>query len=115
VLVVEDIGVIAGEIAAAVEALGCTVLGPADSVAGALRLLTGRWPDAALLDVQLGPRSMSSSIAEVLRAAGVPFAAVTGYAQQHLTEEPVWQGVPYLAKPFTAEQVQELVRGLLAG
>src|SRR3954471_16685137 len=65
VLVVEDNGTIASEIVAAVEALGCTVLGPADSVAAALRLLTGRWPDAALLDVQLGPRSMSTSIAEV--------------------------------------------------
>jgi CheY-like chemotaxis protein len=77
VLVVEDIGVIAGEIAAAVEALGCTVLGPVDSVAGALRLLTGRWPDAALLDVQLEPGA-AAPIAEALRAAGVPYAVIKG-------------------------------------
>jgi hypothetical protein len=29
--------------------------------------------------------------------------------------EAVWQGVPYLAKPFTIDQVQTLVRELLAG
>jgi CheY-like chemotaxis protein len=110
VLVVEDSGLIAYEIEAAVTALGCTVLGPVASVDGAMRLLR-RLPDTALLDVQLEPGT-AAPIAEMLRAAGVPYAAVTGYDRRDLVA-PVWQGVPYLGKPFTIEQVQALVRELL--
>jgi len=62
----------------------------------------------------LASTSSPALIAEALRAAGVPYAVVTGYNRRHLIAA-VWQGVPYLSKPFTAEQVQvqALVRGLL--
>src|SRR3954466_10726776 len=55
-------------------------------------------PDTALLDVQLEPGT-AAPVAERLRAAGVPYALVTGYARRDLVD-PVWQGVPHLPKPF---------------
>jgi DNA-binding response OmpR family regulator len=114
VLVAEDSGMIALEIQELVQALGCTVLGPAANVAQAMALLDGVPPDAALLNVQLEPLS-AVPIAEVLRATGVPFAVVTGYARHDLAAEPVWRGVPYLAKPFSERELQALVRELVAG
>ena len=111
VLVVEDSAVIAFELADEVAALGCTVLGPTGSVAEALHLIAGGRPNAALLDPQLGLLT-AVPIAEVLRAAGVPYAVVTGHDPQDLVD-PVWQGVPYLAKPFSERELQALVRELL--
>src|SRR3954454_6367028 len=67
---------------------------------------------AALLDVYLDPGTAAPA-AEILRAAGVPYAVITGYDGRDLVD-PVWQGVPYLTKPFTIEQVQALVRELLS-
>jgi DNA-binding NarL/FixJ family response regulator len=84
VLVVEDSALIAYELAAAVAALGCAVMGPAATVDEAMRLLR-RLPDTALLDVQLGPRA-AAQIAEMLRAAEVPYAAVTGYDGRDLED-----------------------------
>jgi CheY-like chemotaxis protein len=112
VLVVEDTALVALDLAAIVEALGCTVLGPAGRVAQALRLLDGSLPDAALLNVQLQPGT-SAPIAERLRAAGVPYAAVTAYGRPD-PADPVWRGVPCLTKPFRLDEVQELVCELLA-
>src|SRR4051812_43261856 len=95
VLAVEDSALTALDLAATREHLGCTVLGPAGSVAQALRLLDDGLPDAALLDVQLEPGA-SAPIAEALRAAGVPYAVITAYTPRHLVEA-VWQGVPRLS------------------
>jgi DNA-binding response OmpR family regulator len=111
VLVVEDSAVIAFELADEVAALGCTVLGPTGSVAEALHLIASGWPDVALLDPQLGLLT-AVPIAEALRAVGVPYAVVTGHDQQDLAES-VWQGVPYLAKPFSQRELHALVRELL--
>jgi CheY-like chemotaxis protein len=112
VLVVEDSALIAYELAAAVAALGCAVMGPAATVEGALRLLDGGLPDAALLDVYLDPGTAAPA-AEILRAASVPYAVITGYDRRDLVD-PVWQGVPHLTKPFRNQQVQALARELLA-
>jgi hypothetical protein len=42
----------------------------------------------------------------------VRYAVITGYDRRDLVEA-VWQGMPYLAKPFTHEQVQALLQDLL--
>jgi CheY-like chemotaxis protein len=54
VLVAEDDGVVALDLAATLEGFGCVVLGPAPTVAETLALLAGgERPDAALLDLGL--------------------------------------------------------------
>src|SRR4051794_28099922 len=53
VLLVEDEFIIALEMELALLDLGCTVLGPVASAAGALALLDRERPDVAILDVNL--------------------------------------------------------------
>jgi CheY-like chemotaxis protein len=62
VLVVEDEFLIAMDLEAMLRGHGWRVLGPAATVAEALRLLDGgETPDVALLDVNLRGRTVSSS------------------------------------------------------
>lgn len=78
VLVVEDEWLIAEDIAACLHASGHQVIGPAPSVAAALRLIVENPVDVALLDVQLHGET-SLAIAEELQARHVPFACLTGF------------------------------------
>lgn len=103
VLVVEDEFLIALDLLAILDDLGCLALGPAPTVEEALRMLATDPPDAALLDLNLrGTRA--TPVAEALAASGVPFATATAYTDLF---EPVFDGVPAVAKPFTPERVRD--------
>ncbi|RWO01950.1 response regulator [Mesorhizobium sp.] len=78
VLVVEDEWLIAEDIAACLRASGHQVIGPAPSVAAALRLIGENPVDVALLDVQLHGET-SLAIAEQLKTRQIPFACLTGF------------------------------------
>ena len=108
VLVVEDEFLIALDLLAILDDLGCVALGPAATVEEALRLLAADPPDAALLDMNLrGIRA--TPVALALAAGGVPFATVTAYPG---LPEAVFDGVPIVAKPFWPEQVRDALLGL---
>jgi CheY-like chemotaxis protein len=110
VLIAEDdllIGEYLGEL---VRDTGRFVLGPVRSVAGALELLRGRKPDAALLDYGLSDGSVAR-VTEALSASGVPFALATGLAEYDLPAD--LAAAPRLAKPFGAEEVERVLRTLL--
>ena len=89
VLVVEDEFLIAMDLTLLLHQHGWRVLGPAATVADALRLLRGETPDVALLDVNLRGEPVTA-VAEELRARGVPFVLLTvalpavGYAPVRL-------------------------------
>jgi CheY-like chemotaxis protein len=78
VLVVEDEFLIALDLELLLRRHGWRVLGPAATVAAALRLLAGTIPDVALLDVNLGGE-LVTPVAEELRARGVPFVLASAY------------------------------------
>ena len=108
VLVVEDEFLIALDLWSILDALGCVVLGPTASVEEALRLLAADPPDLALVDLNLrGTRS--TPVAQALTADGVPFIAVTAYANPL---EPVFDGVPIIGKPFRPEQIRDTLLAL---
>jgi CheY-like chemotaxis protein len=108
VLIVEDELLIALDLEAILDGLGCAVLGLAATVPEALRLLAADPPDLALLDLNLrGTRS--TPVALALTAGGVPFIAVTAYANPL---EPVFDGVPIISKPFGPEQVRDTLLAL---
>src|SRR4051794_30968770 len=113
VLVAEDEAVIAFEIAFEIETalreLGCVVLGPAAATADTLGLVARERPDAALLDVEL----LDGSAAAACAARGVPFALVTGYGEDEVTE-PAFAAAPRLAKPFAAHELRRVLAALLA-
>jgi CheY-like chemotaxis protein len=98
VLLVEDEWLIAAEMEALLEDLGCEVIGPAGRVAQALQLIEAHRPDAALLDVSLGPER-SFPIAETLTRLGVPFLFLTGYMTVDLPA--AFAGKPILSKPVS--------------
>ena len=108
VLVVEDEFLIALDLLAILDELGCVALGPAATVPAALRLLAADPPDATLLDLNLNGAS-AAPVAAALTAGGVPFAAVTAYA---VRPGPVFDGVPVVPKPFRAEQIEDALLGL---
>ena len=78
VLVVEDEFLIAMHLELLLQQHGWRVLGPAATVAEALRLLSGQTPDVALLDLNLRGE-LATPVAEELQARGVPFVLVSAY------------------------------------
>ena len=111
ILVVEDEPLIAMMAAAALEEAGCTVVGPAPTLAEALRLAEQERLDAAVLDRNLGGQ-YSDSVAERLRERGIRFAVVTGYADSGLPPE--FADVPSLEKPFEPDKLVALVARLVS-
>jgi CheY-like chemotaxis protein len=78
ILIAEDEALVAMMIEDIVTDLGCTVVGPAASVARALALIDGERLDGALVDLNLGGEH-ARPIAEALVARGIPFVFVSGY------------------------------------
>jgi len=110
VLIVEDDALIAMELAAIVEEMGCTVVGPAGQLARALGLADASAFDAALLDLNLGGQS-GEQVAAVVAGRGIPFAFVTAYWPA-LQEGP-FAGRPVVRKPFQPADIQTCLRALV--
>jgi len=99
VLVVEDEVLLALDLELTLKRHGWRVLGPAATVAAALRLLgEGEPPAVALLDVNLRGE-LVTPVAEALRARGVPFVLVSAYDRLDLVA-PALAGAPNVGKPF---------------
>jgi two-component system, response regulator PdtaR len=108
VLVVEDEYLVAIDHEATLLSLGCAVLGPAASIAEAMRLLDRRAPDVALLDVNL-PDGLVTPVVERLATQGVPVVLATAYGVDQLPHR--LRGVAcHLGKPVYRP---ELRRALL--
>ena len=112
VLVAEDDGLLALDLACTLRELGCDVLPAAPSVAGALAILGAERPDVALLDVSLADGS-AAPVAAALAAAGVPFAVVTGHDAGWIAEAAL-RAVPYLGKPYSQEDLHLMLAWLAA-
>jgi DNA-binding NtrC family response regulator len=100
VLVVEDEALLSLEIAQILSQAGFNVIGPARIVARALELVERAACCAAVLDVRL-KSGTSEHVAQELKDRGMPFVAISGYSQSQLP--PVFQGAPFIAKPFAPE------------
>ena len=112
VLVVEDDALIALDIARQLTDAGLQVVGPAISVAKALRLIGGDGCDVAVLDVNLGSKETSEPIACELRARGTPFVVLSGYSsEQHPSG---LHGAPVLSKPAKPGELVATVLKCLA-
>jgi DNA-binding response OmpR family regulator len=98
VLIVEDEFLIAMDLELVLQRHGWRVLGPAATVAEALRLLRSETPDVALLDFNLHGEPVTP-VAEELRARGVPFVLASAYDRHGPAVVPALAGVPNLGKP----------------
>jgi DNA-binding response OmpR family regulator len=108
VLVVEDDFVIALGISRQLAEAGFEVVGPARSVANALRLVAKSGCDVAVLNVNLGSET-SEPIARKLQASGKPFVVLSGYSTDNLP--PLFSGATFLAKPTPIAELVVAVRG----
>jgi DNA-binding response OmpR family regulator len=109
VLVVEDHLMIADDLQHALEQAGVVVIGPAPTVAAALRLLAATPVlDGAILDIDLHGLP-SFPVADTLRLRDIPFAF---YTDHEVTILPAaYRGIRRFTKPA---DLQEMVRVVLA-
>jgi len=112
VLVVEDEFMIGLDIGQQLADAGFEVVGPAPSVAKALRLVGERGCDVAVLDVNLGCET-SEPVAGQLRASGKPFVVLTGYSTDHL--RPWYQNATVLTKPPRIADLVAALRQAITG
>jgi CheY-like chemotaxis protein len=103
VLLVEDEFLIAEELVSALSAAGATVIGPAYTVAGALRLVESCDAlDGAVLDINLKGEA-AFPVADALLSRGIPFVFTTGYDRQHLKGQ--YEDIVRFEKPVDPAKV----------
>jgi CheY-like chemotaxis protein len=111
ILIVEDEAIIAAFAEDMIEELGATVVGPAFSVAQALKLAEASALDAALLDVNVRDESIVP-VRDLLRARGVPFVFATGYGAERSRD--VTEGSPVVDKPYSKDRIARALADCLA-
>jgi CheY-like chemotaxis protein len=111
ILVVEDSPVVAPFTAEILAELRCEVAGPAPTMAAARELIDEGNLDAALMDIHIrGERVFP--LCDMLAAAGVPFIFTSGYGDWQMPEK--WADRPRLQKPYTVEQIEQALKGVLS-
>jgi DNA-binding response OmpR family regulator len=108
VLVVEDEVMVAMDLELLLQQHGWRVLGPATTLAEALRLLADRTPDVALLDLNLQGQ-LVTPVAEQLRARGVPFVVVSAYRNPGRMAAAL-AGAPAVGKPIDERRLLAALR-----
>ncbi|WP_291699096.1 response regulator [Bradyrhizobium sp.] len=112
ILIAEDESFIAFELAAMMERLGCTVVGPVSRVEEVLRHAVEGWCDGALLDVNLRGQ-LIFEILPRLQAVRLPLIISSGY--QDINFYPMnFRMLPRIGKPVDERELRrvcELVFG----
>ena len=110
VLIVEDEALISMLFEDILIELNCEVLGPAHNIRQATELACGLDIDAAVLDVNLAGEPIFP-VAEILDQRGVPIIFSSGYGATGLPDR--WRNCLTLPKPFTTEQVADVLQRLM--
>jgi len=108
VLVAEDEGVLASQIATILEGAGCEVVGAFARMEDVLRVAADVHLEGAVLDVNLRGVAVFPA-AEVLRSRGVPVVLSSGYTDS-ASFPPSFRDVPCVRKPYDARHLVELCR-----
>ena len=109
VLVVEDESLLAETLCGLMQDAGCQPVGPAATVAAALRLIDQGPIDVAVLDIRL-LSEMSFPVAYALRRRGIPLVFLTSCEQRTLPKD--LGNAILVEKPFSAPLLIEIVRRL---
>jgi DNA-binding response OmpR family regulator len=111
VLVVEDEAILAIDIAEQLTQAGFLVVGPAPSVAKALRLIVEVGCDVAVLDVNLRNET-AEPVAQELRARRTPFLFLSAVSRDHLP--PGFHDEVLLPKPARAAVLVDALQSSIA-
>ena len=103
ILLVEDEPIVAMMATDMIEEFGATVVGPAMTLATALRLAETAEVDAAVLDINLNG-ARSDPAAEALARRQVPFVYATGCGARGARAA---SAAPVLDKPYTQEALKD--------
>jgi CheY-like chemotaxis protein len=109
VLVAEDESLVALVVAEQVAEMGYNVVGPACTLAEALKLATTASIDGALLDLKLHDVP-SHEVANILTLRQIPFAFVTGYNEP---PDGLYKNIDVLHKPFQLADLARAIEGVL--
>jgi DNA-binding response OmpR family regulator len=109
VMVVEDEAILAIDIAEQLTEAGFVIVGPATSVAKALKLVAEVGCDVAVLDVNLRDET-AEPIARALRSSGKPFLFLSAGCRENLP--PGFGHELLLAKPARTAVLVEALRSL---
>lgn len=112
VLYAEDNAIIGLQVMQDLANEGCTVLGPANTVARIRKLAAENTPDIALLDVDLRGEHVFDAASE-LRARRIPVVFCTGFGDVGSLDAR-WEGINVLKKPFTRAELVNALRAALA-
>jgi len=111
ILLVEDSPVVGPFTADLLTELGCTVIGPAPTMASARELIDGERFEAAIMDIHIrGERVFP--LCELLEQQGVPFVLTSGYADWDMPDQ--LKDRPRLQKPYRLEDVKRALADLVA-
>lgn len=88
---------------------GCSIVGPAPSIAEAMPLATSAEIDVAVLDMNLGGAPIFP-VADALKARGVPYIFASGYGAGSLGDD--HRDTPMLQKPFRQADLERALNGL---
>ena len=106
VLVVEDDWLIALDLRDVLQGWGCSVIGPAATVATACQLIEEENPTFGVLDVTLG-RETSIRVAELLAERKRPFMLLTALQPCHLNG--IFAVTPLLNKPMDEARLHAML------
>jgi two-component SAPR family response regulator len=108
VLIVEDMFLIAIDLADQLAGLGCEIVGPDSHVEGALTNIKAHELDGALLDVNLDGET-SFPIASALSSRKIPFIFLTGYDGDTIFPAE-FRSSPKLPKPVATETLSTMMK-----
>ena len=110
ILIVEDEALIALDLEHALEDLHAIVVGSVNNVADARKLVAEEKIDCAVLDVQLGPESVSALMPE-LDARHIPRVFMTAFPEHDLPK--AWTVWPVLEKPMNRADLLRAIERVL--
>jgi CheY-like chemotaxis protein len=112
VLIVEDEPLITMMLEDFLDSLGHTVVGTCDNLADALERVEKGGFDVAIIDVNLNGQ-LVWPVADRLAAGGIPYVLATG---GHIEPPPeAHSRVPVLAKPYTLDAIEPVLREACGG
>jgi CheY-like chemotaxis protein len=105
ILVVEDETLVAMALEDSLADFGCSVVGPASTLARGMLLLEEHALDGAVLDINLRGE-MVFPLADALAGRSIPFVYVTGYGKLLRACD---HGRPVLQKPYNDQQLLNII------
>ena len=117
ILIVEDLGITAMDEAQIIKDLGYELTGIAMTGEDAIRQAETDRPDLVLMDINLAGRMDGrQATLEIQKLYKIPVVFVTAYGNKEQSKSlstPLPEGIGYVVKPFTTEELESEIERLI--